>query len=99
MAQPKLGGRPTSLALDERSDLSYNFFQARPRQNLLILRRFERRVSPVSKLDPSTLGSPLHDTARTRDAELAAIIGERAEREGLPRNYRMRADSHYVDQL
>jgi hypothetical protein len=53
----------------------------------------------VSELDPSTLGSPLHDTARTRDAELAAIIGERAEREGLPRNYRMRADSHYVDQL
>jgi hypothetical protein len=53
----------------------------------------------VSELDPSALGSPLHDAARTRDAELAAIIGERAEREGLPRNYRMRADSHYVDQL
>ena len=52
----------------------------------------------MSELDPSALGS-LHDTARTRDAELAAIIGERAEREGLPRNYRMRADSHYVDQL
>jgi hypothetical protein len=58
----------------------------------------KRRVSPVSELDPSALGSSLHD-ARTRDAELAAIIGERAEREGLPRNYRMRADSHYVDQL
>jgi hypothetical protein len=52
----------------------------------------------VSELDPSTVGS-LHDAARTRDAELAAIISERAEREGLPRNYRMRADSHYVDQL
>lgn len=53
----------------------------------------------MSELDPSTLGSSLHDAARPRDAELAAIIGERAEREGLPRNYRMRADSHYVDQL
>ena len=53
----------------------------------------------MSDLDPSTLGSSVHDAARTRDAELAAIIGERAEREGLPRNYRMRADSHYVDQL
>ena len=53
----------------------------------------------MSELDPSALGSPLHDAARTRDVELAAIIGERAEREGLPRNYRMRADSHYVDQL
>jgi hypothetical protein len=53
----------------------------------------------VSELDSSALGSSLHDAARTRDAELAAIIGERAEREGLPRNYRMRADSHYVDQL
>jgi hypothetical protein len=53
----------------------------------------------VSELDPSTLGSSQHDAARTRGAELAGIIGERAEREGLPRNYRMRADSHYVDQL
>jgi hypothetical protein len=52
----------------------------------------------VSELDQSSLGS-LHDAARTRDAELAAFIGERVEREGLPRNYRMRADAHYVDQL
>jgi hypothetical protein len=59
----------------------------------------KRRVSPVSELDPSALGSSLHDAARTRDAELAAMIGERTEREGLPRSYRMRADSHYVDQL
>ena len=51
----------------------------------------------MSELDQSSLGS-LHDAARTRDAELAAFIGER-EREGLPRNYRMRADAHYVDQL
>jgi ParB-like nuclease family protein len=52
----------------------------------------------VSELDQSSLGS-LHDAARTRDAELAAFITERVEREGLPRNYRMRADAHYVDQL
>ena len=53
----------------------------------------------MSELDPSSLGPSLHDAARPRDAELAAIIGERTEREGLPRSYRMRADSHYVDQL
>ena len=53
----------------------------------------------MSELDPSALAPSLHDAARPRDAELAAIIGERAEREGLPRSYRMRADSHYVDQL
>jgi ParB-like chromosome segregation protein Spo0J len=52
----------------------------------------------VSELDPSGVGS-FHDAARSRDGELAAIIGERSEREGLPRNYRMRADAHYVDQL
>ena len=52
----------------------------------------------MSELDPSSLGSA-HDAARASDAGLAAFIGERAEREGLPRNYRMRADSHYVDQL
>jgi hypothetical protein len=52
----------------------------------------------VSDLDPSSAGS-FHDAARSRDGELAAIIGERAEREGLPRNYRMRADAHYVEQL
>jgi hypothetical protein len=52
----------------------------------------------VSELDQSSLGS-VHDAARTRDAELAAFITERVEREGLPRNYRMRADAHYVDQL
>jgi hypothetical protein len=51
----------------------------------------------VSELDPSTLGS--FDATRARDAELAALIGDRSEREGLPRNYRMRADAHYVDQL
>lgn len=51
----------------------------------------------MSELDQSALGS--HDAARTRDAELAAIIGDRTEREGLPRTYRMRADSHYVDHL
>ena len=55
-------------------------------------------MSHVSELDQSSLGS-LHDAARTRDAELAAFITERVEREGLPRNYRMRADAHYVDQL
>ena len=52
----------------------------------------------MSELDQSSLGS-LHDAARTRDAELAALIGERVEREGLPRNYRMRAEAHYVDEL
>ena len=51
----------------------------------------------MSELDQSTLGSL--DAARTRDVELAALIGERTEREGLPRNYRMRAEAHYVDQL
>ena len=52
----------------------------------------------MSELEPSSAGS-FHDAARARDGELAAIIGERAEREGLPRNYRMRADAHYVEQL
>ena len=52
----------------------------------------------MSDLEPSSAGS-FHDAARSREGELAAIIGERAEREGLPRNYRMRADAHYVEQL
>ena len=51
----------------------------------------------MSELDPSTLGSL--DAVRAHDVEIAALIGERTEREGLPRNYRMRADAHYVDQL
>jgi hypothetical protein len=41
----------------------------------------------------------VHDVARAHEVEIAALIGERTEREGLPRNYRMRADAHYVDQL
>jgi hypothetical protein len=55
-------------------------------------------MSHVSELDQSALGS-LQEASRARDAEIAALIGDRTEREGLPRNYRMRADSHYVDQL
>ncbi len=52
----------------------------------------------MSELEPSAIGS-LDDAARSRETELAAFIGDRPEREGLPRNYRMRADAHYVDQL
>ena len=52
----------------------------------------------MSELDQSAVGSH-HEGGGARDAEIAALIGDRTEREGLPRNYRMRADSHYVDQL
>jgi hypothetical protein len=53
----------------------------------------------VSDLDPS--GSSHEDVRRTSIDDLAGFIAEPpiVAREGLPRSYRMRADSHYVDQL
>lgn len=52
----------------------------------------------MSELEPST--GPSHESARApHDDDFSGILGARAEREGLPRGYRMRADSHYVDQL
>jgi hypothetical protein len=53
----------------------------------------------VSDPEPSSTGSS-SDLSGTRDDDLAGLVGgERPEREGLPRTYRMRADSHYVEQL
>jgi ParB-like nuclease family protein len=54
----------------------------------------------VSELEPSTGLSPKTPSA-TRAENLMDLPEASApgEREGLPRNYRMRADAHYVDQL
>jgi hypothetical protein len=51
----------------------------------------------VSDLDHTTSSSI--QEGRSRESDFGAMLGERTEREGLPRNYRMRADAHYVDQL
>jgi hypothetical protein len=53
----------------------------------------------VSDLEPS--GSSHEDLRRSTLDDLAGLIGDSpvVAREGLPRSYRMRADSHYVDQL
>ena len=53
----------------------------------------------MSDLDPS--GSSHEDVRRSPLEDLAGLLadGPVVAREGLPRNYRMRADSHYVDQL
>lgn len=52
----------------------------------------------MSELEPSTGHS--HESARTpHDDDFSGEPDDRPEREGLPRTYRMRADSHYVDQL
>jgi ParB/Sulfiredoxin domain len=55
----------------------------------------------VSEIEESATAST-HDTPRAaRNDDLVRLLGDRpvVEREGLPRGYRMRADSHYVDQL
>jgi ParB-like chromosome segregation protein Spo0J len=56
----------------------------------------------VSELEESTAATSSPDAPRSaRSEDLVRILGDRpvVEREGLPRGYRMRADSHYVDQL
>jgi ParB-like nuclease family protein len=53
----------------------------------------------VSDLEPSAT-DPSHDVdRRSHPEDVAGLLAERTEREGLPRSYRMRADAHYVDQL
>jgi hypothetical protein len=54
----------------------------------------------VSDLDQSSAVPP-QDAIADKDERFVGLLGDRPapEREGLPRNYRMRADSHYVDQL
>lgn len=55
----------------------------------------------MSELEQSATPS-LHDgPLPARNEDLVDALGDRpvAEREGLPRGYRMRADSHYVEQL
>lgn len=53
----------------------------------------------MSELEQSATGSPLGDAA-AQNEDLVGLLGDQpAEREGLPRGYRMRADAHYVDQL
>ena len=53
----------------------------------------------MSDLDPS--GSSHEESRRSPLDDLAGLLGDGpvVAREGLPRTYRMRADSHYVDQL
>jgi hypothetical protein len=56
----------------------------------------------VSELNPVTASdSPSPDSTHPIASELVELLEERVPpvREGLPRSYRMRADSHYVDQL
>jgi hypothetical protein len=56
----------------------------------------------VSELEETTAVTSSSDAPRAaRSEDLVRLLADRpaAEREGLPRGYRMRADSHYVDQL
>jgi hypothetical protein len=56
----------------------------------------------VSEIEESAAAASSHDAPRAaRNEDVTRVLGDRpaAEREGLPRAYRMRADSHYVDQL
>jgi hypothetical protein len=56
----------------------------------------------VSEIEESAAAASANDAPRAaRNEDLARRLGDRpvVEREGLPRGYRMRADSHYVDQL
>jgi len=56
----------------------------------------------VSELEESATATSSSDAPRAaRNEDLVRLLGDRpvVEREGLPRGYRMRADSHYVDQL
>ena len=55
----------------------------------------------MSELEQSATGSSLDSSRPPRNEDLVDALGDppAAEREGLPRGYRMRADSHYVEQL
>jgi hypothetical protein len=57
----------------------------------------------VSEIDPVEVSQPSRRVPAERfseePAEFAAPGLKKPEREGLPSNYRMRADAHYVDQL
>ena len=55
----------------------------------------------MSELDQSVIGASPDDPLPVRHEDLVGLVGDRpaVEREGLPRTYRMRADSHYLDQL
>jgi ParB-like nuclease family protein len=55
----------------------------------------------VSEIEESAAAASTHEAPRAaRNEDLVRLLGDRPiEREGLPRGYRMRADSHYVDQL
>jgi hypothetical protein len=54
----------------------------------------------VPNLEPSESASS-HDSIEPHTDELSGLLTNRpsTEREGLPRSYQMRADSHYVDHL
>lgn len=53
----------------------------------------------MSELERS-MGTSSHAETHSGSENLSGILGDRpVEREGLPRGFRMRADSHYVDQL
>jgi hypothetical protein len=60
-------------------------------------------VSSVNPADVTAAGKPVileEFTEETQDASSSSSTTERKpDREGLPSGYRMRADSHYVDQL
>lgn len=54
----------------------------------------------MSELEHSTATSSKDSIrAQQHTDDFTGVLEERPEREGLPRSYRMRADSHYVDQL
>ena len=55
----------------------------------------------MSEIEESAAAASTHEAPRAaRNEDLVRLLGDRpVEREGLPRGYRMRADSHYVDQL
>ena len=53
----------------------------------------------MSELDHSTATSSKDSIRSAHTDDYTGVMEERPEREGLPRGYRMRADSHYVDQL
>jgi hypothetical protein len=56
-------------------------------------------VSESDRADVTTSGSRPEDFPPPPELESPAPADRKPEREGLPPGYRMRADSHYVDQL
>ena len=87
-----------SISLVCRRVLAYHL---RTRANLLHIAQCIPGGSHVSELEPSASRSVDNNPRPARTEDVLSFVGDEpaAEREGLPREYRMRADAHYIDQL